>query len=190
MSDLSTCPFCGCGVKSWLNIEHTRCDWLCGSFKHGPEPYQFPDGACRGNELELELDGWKAAHLDMSGDMLKVEADNAALLSRLEHQRAALLTPEGYRGVVAEALADEHERLVGENASLRTIVAAYDPLDVLLAAKALADVAVARFEHMAACDDCYHQVMPCDEGLANDKRHVAAFNAYLKAKKGANTDGS
>ncbi len=38
-------------------------------------------------------------------------------------ERAAMLTPEGYRGVIADAVADDYERLAAENAALREALA-------------------------------------------------------------------
>jgi len=47
------CPWCGAKPKRW-DAKARRGEWLCGSIKHGREPYQFDK--CRINELEAEVD--------------------------------------------------------------------------------------------------------------------------------------
>lgn len=83
-SDLSHCPWCGCGVAEWLNAEHTRVMWQCGSRMGGPQPWQSDQ--CRINELKAAMaadpEAYASWHYvreiaDLKAKLLSVEAENA-----------------------------------------------------------------------------------------------------------------
>jgi len=220
MTDLSACPFCGCGVKAWLNDAHTRCDWLCGSFKHAAEPYQFPGGACRGNELELEADGWKGAHLHLSGDMLKVEGHIVAL--KAENARLARELADATKaGTPYWRERDAQNALVMQVASLEADIAALrgalgrirDMCDTpsrckcgrptgVRAVFSCAQAALSRpggDEYRAAkaladfilADFNETQVCPhCDPQEPDGHFEECPLDAYSKAKQEANPDGT
>jgi hypothetical protein len=65
LAETYTCPWCGCKAKEvWTGTPHDseddriRCDWECGSFKHGQQPYQ--SDACRINALEALVERQRA----------------------------------------------------------------------------------------------------------------------------------
>ena len=68
---------------------------------------------------------WIEEDAQHEAEFERLRTDNARLLAEverlrteIEQQRAALATPEGYRGVVSEQLADEVERLRAERRGL------------------------------------------------------------------------
>ena len=71
------------------------------------------------------IDRWIEEDKQHEAEFERLRVDNARLLAEverlrteIEQQHAALVTPEGYRGMVSNALADEVERLRAERRGL------------------------------------------------------------------------
>ena len=153
-TDLSLCPWCGCDAVRKPDREYA--DWGCGSFKHGPEPYQSTD--CKLNVAEatlvladLSLCTQTQAVADLKAGVAAREERCAVLVDCLQQVEADLTCPVG--GPFTLTL-----NMVRQVLRTPDLAAAR-----LLAAGAFRDAYQAYNEHIEECNDCCCYD-PCEDG--------------------------
>lgn len=102
--DLSKCPWCGMAATS-IDEKRQYADWGCGSFKHGPWPYQWENCAhiCEVRELEAEIERLRSTNvagnvetkLKRVRKVTKLKRGQRLIVTVPRTSRIAMKVPEG-----------------------------------------------------------------------------------------------
>lgn len=121
---LARCPFCGVAALPKMRVGQARgfVDWGCGSFLHGPEPYQVVD--CKLNVAEARLLVADLLVVDLNEDVGDLKVDLARCRGDLADATKAG-TPYARERDYQSALVMRVEELEAEVAAREARCAAY-----------------------------------------------------------------